>query len=168
MEDFDYDDGPEPPYADPRIRRDYAAALGRLILAHSEVDYRLSALLGMAARRLDPSGGLDGLTEGSFHQRATNIELLMKAVPQARLGGVGNGRLVELNRIRNAVAHGHFDQDPFQDDYEIVERAWRVGAKEKRREYPTERLEEAASELEKIAHHMSAVEAFYDIPLLGR
>src|SRR5687768_2113075 len=124
MDPADDEEFPDPPYADARIRRDYAAALGRLILAHNEVDYRLTSLLGLAARKLDPAGGLDGLTEGTFHQRATAIELLMKAVPDVRLGGVGNGRLLELNRIRNVVAHGHFDQDPFEDDYEIVEKAW--------------------------------------------
>jgi hypothetical protein len=34
------------PFADPAIRADYEAALGRFILAFNEVDYRVSQVIG--------------------------------------------------------------------------------------------------------------------------
>lgn len=32
------------------------------------------------------------------------------------------GILTELNGVRNILAHGHFDQDPYEGTYELVSR----------------------------------------------
>lgn len=55
------------PWADPAIRTDYQAALGRFLLAFNEVDYRLSHVIGfeLSARGLAASasrGPLSGIT----------------------------------------------------------------------------------------------------------
>lgn len=160
--DEDYDD---PPEADPEIRRNYEQALGRLILAHNEVDYWLSAILLKAVRDLAPDSALDELATGDFARRALNLQLLMKAAPQIHFGGIGKGRLAELNGIRNILAHAHFDQNPFDGTFEIVERRHRSQKARTRRDFPTERINAVAEELENIARHMSAVDAFWDAPI---
>lgn len=153
------------PFADPAIREDYTKALGRLILAHNEVDFWISGLLAKAVAKIEPDGALDGLTDGNFYQRATNLMLLMKLAPQLPLGGVGKGRLLELNGFRNALAHGHFDQDHYEGTFEVV-RARRRGQNVKRvRDIDAAKINACAKELEDIASHMSTVSDFFDIPI---
>lgn len=163
-DDFD-DSWIDEPFADPAIREDYTKALGRLIMAHSEVDFWISALLTKAVTKIAPDGALDGLTDGNFYQRATNLMLLMKVAPQQPLGGVGNGRLLDLNRFRNTLAHGHFDQDPYEGTFQVV-RARRRGQNVKRvQDIDAGKINEQAKELEDIASHMSVVNDFFDIPI---
>lgn len=63
------------PWADPAIREAYEAALGRLILAHNEVDYRLTTVIAGAAEQLG-GGPLTKLAEGDFSRRVGNLEVL--------------------------------------------------------------------------------------------
>ena len=153
------------PFADPAIREEDTKALGRLILAHNEVDFWISALLTKAVAKIEPDGALDGLTDGNFYQRATNLMLLMKLAPQLPLGGVGKARLLELNSFRNTLAHGHFDQDRYEGRFEVV-RARRRGQNVKRvQDIDAAKINDRAKELEDIASHMSAVNDFFDIPI---
>jgi hypothetical protein len=163
-EDFD-ESWIDEPFADPAIREEYTKALGRLILAHNEVDFWISALLTKAVAKIEPDGALDGLTDGNFYQRATNLMLLMKLAPQLPLGGVGKGSLLELNSFRNTLAHGHFEQDRYEGTVEVV-RARRRGQNVKRvQDIDAARINDRAKELEDIASHMSAVNDFFDIPI---
>lgn len=163
-EDFD-ESWIDEPFADPAIREEYTKALGRLILAHNEVDFWISALLAKAVAKIEPDGALDGLTDGNFYQRATNLMLLMKLAPQLPLGGVGKGSLLELNSFRNTLAHGHFEQDRYEGTFEVV-RARRRGQNVKRvQDIDAARINDRAKELEDIASHMSAVNDFFDIPI---
>lgn len=153
------------PFADPAIREDYMKALGRLILAHNEVDFWISALLTKAVAKIEPEGALDGLTEGNFHQRATNLILLMNLAPQLPLGGAGKGRLLELNSFRNTLAHGHFDQEPYEGRFDVV-RARRRGQNVKRvQDIDAAKINDGAKALEDIASHMRVVNDFFDIPI---
>jgi hypothetical protein len=159
----DQDDWPDEPYADPVIRADYQLAVGRLIIAHTEVDFWMSALLTKATKKIDPTGGLDELTKGDFNQRATYIELIMKVVPNIALGRVGNGRLIELNRIRNIIAHSHFDQDRYEGDFKLVLRKYRSHKIEQLTNINAKVVNDAAAELEDVASHMETVNIFFDI-----
>lgn len=153
------------PFADPAIREEYTKALGRLILAHNEVDFWISALLTKAVAKIEPDGALDGLTDGNFYLRATNLMLLMKLAPLLPLGGVGKGRLLELNSFRNTLAHGHFDQDRYEGTFKVV-RARRRGQNVKRvQDIDAAKINDHAKELEDIASHLSTVNDFFDIPI---
>jgi hypothetical protein len=156
-------DWTEAPFANPAIRAEYQMALGRLILAHNEVDFWMSALLTKAAVKLAPDGSLGGLCEGQFAQRATNIILLMKVAPTLALGGVGNGRLLELNAARNLLAHGHFDQDPYEGTFAIVRLRRHGQNAERNKSIDAAKINAYAMELEGIARHMSAVDDFFEI-----
>jgi hypothetical protein len=116
----------------------------------------------------DPTGGLDELTMGDFNQRATNIELIMKVVPDIALGQVGHGRFRELNRLRNIVAHAHFDQDRYEGDFKLVRRKHRSHKIEQFADINAKSVNDAAAELEGIAKHMEAVHDFFDIRIPGQ
>ncbi|MGN6124397.1 MAG: hypothetical protein ACTHOJ_15760 [Sphingomonas oligoaromativorans] len=162
---FDGDDIPDEPYADPAIRSGYQNALGRFIMAHNEVDFWMSAILEKAVQIIAPDGSLNHLALGDFSARATNLVLLMRVAPHLCLGGVGNGRLHELNGVRNALAHGHFDQDRYSGTFEIVNRKHKSFQVKRLKNLNEASINAAAEELEGIASHMEAVHAFMDVPL---
>lgn len=164
LDDFDIPDFDEP-IADPAIREAYQNALGRFMMAHNEVDFWMSGILTKAVKMLDPDGRLDGLALGDFATRATNLALLMKTAPHLALGGIGNGRLHELNGTRNILAHSHFDQDPWDGTYEIVKARHRSLTEKRLKNLNADNINAQAKELEEIAAHMSAVFDFIDHPV---
>ena len=163
-EDFDPDDF-EPPIADPAIRAEYQDALGRFIMAHNEVDFWLNGILTKAVKMLAPDGSLDSLAMGDFAARVAHLNLLMKTAPHLGFGNAGNGRLVELNSTRNILAHGYFDQDPYEGTYEIVRNRHRTLTSERLTNHNAASINTQATELEEIASHMSAVFDFIDHPV---
>ena len=152
-DDFD-DDGPTE-WADPAIRRDYEAALGRLILAHNEVDRNLTILIQKCLTELGDPPALKTLTNGDFKSRLTNLALLHATSPQLRaLSGIDIDGLSGLNGNRNVVAHGHFEQNPYDGDY------WLIGKKQNYEDYSTERLNKITEALQKQSRAMGAIIAF--------
>jgi len=89
----------------------------------------------------------------------------MRVAPHLCLGGVGNGRLPELNGVRNSLAHGHFDQDRYSGTFEIVNRKHKSFQVKRLQNLNEPSINAAADELEGIASHMEAVHAFMDAPL---
>jgi len=157
-DDEDYDD---PPFADPQIRVEYEAALGRLILAHNEVDHRLPKALQRVVLRVSGDGSLNAFATGSFAQRLANLELLQKATTDLGATMVDVVELRRLNAIRNNVAHGHFDQNPFDGSFELVGNG---RGTQKRTRYQTSELESATAALLAIASTLHAHEVFGDFP----
>lgn len=152
----DWDDGVT--WADPQIRTDYEAALGRLILAHNEIDLQVTLLIERCISRLGNSPALVKLASGGLLERLQNLKML-KALPiDLELGALDLDRLVRLNGDRNIVAHGHFEQNPFDGDHVLVD------AKQRKHDFPTDRLNRVTDELRHAARHLSAVVAFYDPP----
>jgi len=64
------------PWADPEIRVNYEAALGRFILAFNEVDYRLTQLIGWELSTRGREDLTASSSRGSFAQRVNTAELL--------------------------------------------------------------------------------------------
>jgi len=162
--DLDYPDFDEP-IADPAIREGYRAALGRFIMAHNEVDFWMTGILSKAVKMLAPDGSLEKLALGDFASRAIYLTLLMKTAPHLALGGVGNGRLHELNGTRNILAHSYFDQDRWDGTYEIVKARHRTLNETRLNNLNADTVNAQAGELEGIARHMSAVFDFIDHPV---
>lgn len=157
------DDMPEEPYADPAIRSGYQNALGRLIMAHNEVDFWMSAILEKGLLKLVPDGSLKKLALGDFSTRATNLNLLMRVAPHIFLLGINTERLAELNGTRNDLAHGHFDQCRYSGTFEIVKRTQKSDKINRLRNYNEASINTAAAELERIASAMEAVHSYMDM-----
>lgn len=159
--DFD-DDWDDAPWADPQIRVAYELALGRLILAHNEVDHRLAKALQRVALRVAPDGSLNKFATGTFAQRLLNLELLQKVSKDLGVVLVDVALLRKLNALRNDVAHGHFDQNPFDGSYTLIGDGRGTGRKPF--QYSEQELEEAREGLDSIAKTLLAYEAFGDFP----
>ena len=65
------------------------------------------------------------------------------------------GKLKSLNADPNHLAHGHFDQNPFDGSYSLVLAA-------RTRDYPVSRILALAAELAQIADQFRHAEILYD------
>lgn len=151
------DDFDDVPWADPQIRQDYEAALGRLILAHNDVDLHLTRLIERCLEHLNDPPELKKLTSGMFDRRLDNLRMMKALAPALQIDGVDFDELAALNEARNVVAHGHFEQNPFQGDYVLITRAKRHD------DYSTERLNEITTRLETQAEGIKVAVWFYDL-----
>jgi hypothetical protein len=143
------------PFADPAIRTEYEAALGQFILAFNEVDYRLSQVIRSELSQRGREDLAAAASNGPFAQRLGTLEILASATPNGRLSASPIPTLRSLNTDRNNLAHGHFDQNPFDGSYSIV-------LAKKAREYPAPQVRNLASELAKIAEWLRNTEVLYD------
>jgi hypothetical protein len=149
------DDNDDIPFADPAIRTDYEAALGQFILAFNEVDYRVSQLIRSELSERGRADLAATAASGPFAPRLTTLEILASATPSGRLSAAPAARLRSLNADRNRLAHGHFDQNPYDGSYAIV-------LSETARDYPVEHIRTLAAELAQIAEWLRATEILYD------
>jgi hypothetical protein len=147
-----YDDIPS---ADPAIRTDYEAALGRFILAFNEADYRLSKVI---TAELSERGHPDlaaTASKGTFAQRLEKLEILVSTTKDRQLSGLPVAKLRSLNSDRNNLAHGHFDRNPYDGSYTLILAA-------KTRDYPIARIVALTDELAQIVDYLRTTEILYD------
>lgn len=142
-------------WADPAIRIEYEAALGQFILAYNEVDYRISQVIRSELTRRGRPDLIATVSKGQFGHRLDALDILASKSNHCQLQAIPVTRLRSLNADRNALAHGHFDQNPFDGSYQLV-------LKEKTRDYPIQRMRALASELTQIAEQLRVTEVLYD------
>jgi hypothetical protein len=121
------DDHDDPPMADPKIRSEYEAALGRFLVAFNRVDNELTELIALALAKL---GRFDLFVrcaeEVDFNRKLFHLELLSLSTEGKPLHGLPIKEMKELAGRRNILAHGHFDQNPFQGNYTIKNKGQRA------------------------------------------
>lgn len=111
-----YDDGE--PFADPAVRTRYQAVLGEFMLTFNELDDLVTKVVGYVcetAGRQIPSN-LKGY--------ASKIDLLdiVGGLNVLQLNTAPIAELREIGKMRNFLAHGHFDQNPFDGSYLVMPR----------------------------------------------
>lgn len=153
-DDGDYYDFPD---IDPGIRTNYEAALGRLILAHNDVDYHLTQLIECCLKKLGKRSELSQLAKGMFADRLKTLKMLNAISPDLRLNFLDYDELSSLNGERNIVAHGHFEQNPYDGDYRLIRNSETFKA------YSVERLDKITARLKTQAHKLSPIVAFYNV-----
>lgn len=139
---YEYDDD-DIPWADPQIRINYEAALGRLILAHNEMDRHLTLLIEKCLEKLGHPPEHDRFRFGRFTARLNNLRTLNNMSAGLPIAHVDFDGLEAVNGQRNIVAHGHFEQNPFMGDYILITN------KETHRDFSVERLNDITVSLEK-------------------
>jgi len=149
-------DNDDMPWADPTIRIGYEAALGRLILGFNELDYYLTQLIDHCLDLRERPLELERMTTGSFTARLNHLRTLNSRFPELKLRDFPFDELVALNELRNIVAHGHFDQNPFQGDYTLV-------GKTRRDDFPAKRLDGITARLERAANMVKVRIWFSDL-----
>jgi hypothetical protein len=157
--DDDYDDG-YPPSADPAIRLNYEAALGRFILAHNEIDRHLTLLLEKVLDKLGNPTALKGFTSGMFKQRLDRLAILQAMPLDLRLRGLNIAEINELNEERNKIAHGHFEQNIYDGDYELITNKARFS------HYTAERLDALTERMMRQIMQLRPTVIFYEPPIL--
>jgi hypothetical protein len=131
------------PMADPAIRTEYEAALGAFILMFNEADFYLSQVIGWELQRSGLDSKLDRLTEGSIATRIDLAEALAARSSEPSTVALNFDQLRSINGVRNKLAHGHFDQNPFEGSYQIV-------VKQKNLAFPSSKVREITTELDAI------------------
>jgi hypothetical protein len=107
------------PSADPKIQKDYEAALGAFLVIFNSIENVVSDLICLTLKKFDRENLLKSLEGDLFHRKLITLDLLSIAYPR-----VASNLLIEelrcLGAKRNNLAHGHFDQNPFDGSYQIV------------------------------------------------
>ena len=155
---WDDDDCFDIPEADPAIRRDYEAALGRLILAHNNIDRYVTLLIQSALARLGNPPEQKGLTTGSFMKRLDALQKLSKN-DALELNMINFDEIRDLNESRNILAHGHFEQDQFSGEYELITN------RDTHADFSAERINSLTGRMLHQAKHLEAIHDFYNVAL---
>lgn len=114
------DDEDDTPWASPEIRANYEAALGRFILAFNQLDNQLTEIIKTVLRRLKRDDIINVCTKKDFSTKLLVLDLL-KSSPEGQ--GIKDVSIISMREIggeRNNLAHGHFDQNPFDGSYDVV------------------------------------------------
>lgn len=116
---YEFYEGGEP-FADPEIRSRYQAALGEFIVAFNELDDQVAKIVGYAYETIERRH-----PKNLSNTYAARIDLLdtFGGMNVLQLGTAPIEELRELGRMRNFLAHGHFDQNPFDGSYVVTGRS---------------------------------------------
>ncbi|MBX5236326.1 hypothetical protein HJC02_29310 [Rhizobium sp. NLR4a] len=107
------------PFAGPEMRQKYEAALGEFLVAFNATENYMRFTAEEICKSVD-QGELwkKQLASDDFSRQLKNLRLLILVEPF--FSDTPFDRLEKLNATRNKLAHGHYDQDLFSDDFEIV------------------------------------------------
>lgn len=113
LDDSDF----EPPSANPAIQLEYEAALGSFVVAYNALDQRVGKVLAYAL-------GMLGRAQLAHlpRQFAGQVDLLdiLGATKLLGLGAIDYEEIRNINRMRNFLVHGFFDQNPYDGSYIVV------------------------------------------------
>jgi hypothetical protein len=120
-DDGDYGDE-EVPWASPEIQQNYEAALGRFMLAFNRLDNLLGEIIETVLVRLGRQDLVNECVCASFDMRLRCLDLLRHTGEGDGIQQVPIADIKAINGTRNALAHGHFEQNPFSGSYTVVGR----------------------------------------------
>lgn len=112
-----YDDGM--PFANPAIRTGYENALGEFMVAFNELDDFVTTVVGYAYQEIERK------LPANIKTYAARVDLLdvFGGTKVLLLENAPIAELRELGKMRNFLAHGHFDQNPFDGSYVVKPRS---------------------------------------------
>lgn len=142
------------PWASPEIQEAYEAALGRFLLVFNRLDNLLSEVIGMMLHALKRDDLVVRCTRKDFALKLLVLDLLKTSTEGKVLADVPIDLMRQVAGERNVLAHGHFDQNPFDGTYEVVTTKVRA-------EYPVARLNDLSSKTENAWEALRYVDAFY-------
>lgn len=144
----------ETPSADPQIQLDYEALLGRFFVQFNRIENAVSDLLWRGLEKLGKTELFTEANKGQLYGRLFNLQLIMLAMP-THTHLIPYDRVRVLANRRNELAHGHFEQNPFDGSYKIIGRKLDDG-----KDWPREKLEALIKETEEIVEEVRR--AYYD------
>lgn len=148
------EDDDDTPWASPEIQKNYEAALGRFLLAFNRLDNLLYEIIGTMLRALKRDDLVRRCTHTNFDFKLFVLDLLKTSTEGKVLADVPIDLMKTVGGERNVLAHGHFDQNPFDGAYEVV--TFKVRA-----EYPVARLDGLTRKADTAWEALRYVEAYY-------
>lgn len=121
------DDDDDVPWASPEIKANYEAALGRFILAFNQLDNLLTEIIETVLRRLKRDDLVKACSQRDFSNKLLILDLLKSSTVAHGIKDVSVVAMRTVAGERNKLAHGHFDQNPFDGSYDVVSkniRSW--------------------------------------------
>jgi hypothetical protein len=152
--DADYYDDDNIPWASPEIRTSYEAALGRFMLAFNEIDNRVTERVELVLKRLNRTDLIKPSVNLNFALKLLVLDLLKTSSEGDGIADVPVKTIRELAGHRNKLAHGHFDQNPYDGSYEVV-------SKNTPADYPVGKLDELTADAAKVNYALRCAEAHY-------
>ncbi|MDA9489564.1 hypothetical protein [Bradyrhizobium sp. CCBAU 11361] len=156
------EDDDDIPWASPEIQSNYEAALGRFILAFNRLDNHLTEVIETVLARLNRSDLVNACTKREFSHKLLVLDLLKTSSEGQGIKDVSMQAMRDIAMQRNKLAHGHFDQNPFDGTYDVVTKG------NVRSQYSVEDLdaltESAAKAWDKL-RYAEAYYAFSDVPI---
>jgi hypothetical protein len=149
------------PWTLPEIRQQYEAALGRFILAFNELDNLLTQIIETTLEGLDRRDLVKTCIQQNFALKLLTLDLLKSSREGTAIADVPIPLMKQIAGERNTLAHGHFDQNPFDGSYDIVVKNVRASYSAERLDGLTEKADKALEAL----RHASAVHDFSDPPI---
>jgi hypothetical protein len=116
----DEDDGDDIPWPSPEIKANYEAALGRFILAFNRLDNEVTDMIRTVLRCLKREDLIGPCTARDFSTKLLVFDLLKCSTEGSGIADILVAPMREVGGERNRLAHGHFDQNPFDGSYDIV------------------------------------------------
>ncbi|NKL26990.1 hypothetical protein GFL92_09365 [Rhizobium leguminosarum bv. viciae] len=133
------------PFAGPEMRKKYEAALGEFLVSFNAMENYMRYSVEGICKSLGKAELWGELTSDDFSRQLKNLRLLSLAEPFFL--DTPFDRMETLNNIRNKLAHGHYDQDLFSDDYEIVGKKNRIRMSIQEIKKATEEAEDLSSDI---------------------
>ncbi|MGO8301049.1 hypothetical protein ACC817_33500 [Rhizobium ruizarguesonis] len=133
------------PFAGPEMRRKYEAALGEFLVTFNAMENFMRYSVEEICKSLGKAELWGKLTSDDFSRQLKNFRLLSLAEPF--FSDTPFDRMETLNNTRNKLAHGHYDQDLFSDDYEIVGKKNRARMSIQEIKKATEEAEDLSSDI---------------------
>lgn len=117
----DFADDDDTPWADPQIQLDYQAALGEFVVEFNRLDDTLNKVLTYALSKIERDRLAKQYIASQFSNRIDLIDLL----GGSNVLGLGTAPIADLKavvNIRNILVHAHFDQNPFDGSYTLIQK----------------------------------------------
>ncbi|WP_332715804.1 hypothetical protein [Pelagibacterium mangrovi] len=105
-------------FAGPGTQIAYEKSLGRFLVAFNRAENYVRETVKLSLKSLGREDFWNELKSSGLLHQARNLELL--ALAQKDFPETDYAFIKDLNIIRNTLAHGHFDQDLFSEEYKIV------------------------------------------------
>lgn len=145
-----FDDEDDIPWADPAIQTDYEAALGSFLVSFNRLENLIGDLLEESLAHL---GRADLYVAGDrLELKLRLFETVLLAIPRMHKPNFKAAH--DISGERNTLAHGHFDQNPYSGEYQIVTQ------RRKRVDMPVAKIRKLALQADRVIDDFRSCQAY--------
>jgi hypothetical protein len=144
------------PMADENIRLNYEAALGGCMLAFNQLDNLLGEVISTILMRLGREDMVKSSLKDGFRNKVRLLDLLKTSKEGGGLVNIAIKDFYDVSGERNTLAHAHFDQNPYQGDYILIN-----SSGDETQHYTSEQILRVAANIRKVWNSLRYAEAYY-------